>query len=217
MEVFIIVTVLWIFSVCLHEFGHALHGLLSSVTYPSISGTSVATDFVELPSQLYEHWLEQPDVLRRFAKHYQTGAPIPEDLLRRLIAAGLVPERAGAAVNVLAYVPLADLMLIEGSSALLEEWTRNLRARWAGHRAAAAAAGGHQGLWLDGKAAQAIACGAPVTPVVVGNVNPAAFGDLIRLCAQLEELLHGPADSQPDEDQPDPDQPDVNGAADAPA
>jgi peptidyl-dipeptidase Dcp len=70
-----------------HEFGHALHGLLSSVTYPSISGTSVATDFVELPSQLYEHWLEQPDVLRRFAKHYQTGAPIPEDLLRRLIAA----------------------------------------------------------------------------------------------------------------------------------
>ena len=60
-----------------HEFGHALHGLLSSVTYPSISGTSVATDFVELPSQLYEHWLEQPDVLRRFAKHYQTGAADP--------------------------------------------------------------------------------------------------------------------------------------------
>jgi peptidyl-dipeptidase Dcp len=70
-----------------HEFGHALHGLLSSVTYPTISGTNVATDFVELPSQLYEHWLEQPDVLRRFAKHYQTGEPIPEDLLRRLIAA----------------------------------------------------------------------------------------------------------------------------------
>src|SRR5215472_1232687 len=58
-----------------HEFGHALHGLLSSVTYPSISGTNVATDFVELPSQLYEHWLEQPELLRRFALHYQTGAP----------------------------------------------------------------------------------------------------------------------------------------------
>ncbi len=70
-----------------HEFGHALHGLLSDVTYPQISGTSVATDFVELPSQLYEHWLEQPDVLRRFARHYQTGAPMPEDLLQRLIAA----------------------------------------------------------------------------------------------------------------------------------
>ena len=70
-----------------HEFGHALHGLLSSVTYPSISGTNVASDFVELPSQLYEHWLEQPDVLRRFARHYQTGAPIPEELLQKLVAA----------------------------------------------------------------------------------------------------------------------------------
>ena len=70
-----------------HEFGHGLHGLLSSVTYPSIAGTSVATDFVELPSQLYEHWLEQPQVLRRFARHYQTGEPMPEDLLQRLVAA----------------------------------------------------------------------------------------------------------------------------------
>jgi peptidyl-dipeptidase Dcp len=70
-----------------HEFGHALHGLLSAVTYPMISGTSVATDFVELPSQLYEHWLEQPQVLRRFARHYQTGEPMPEDLLQRLVAA----------------------------------------------------------------------------------------------------------------------------------
>ncbi|HTV36880.1 MAG TPA: M3 family metallopeptidase, partial [Xanthobacteraceae bacterium] len=70
-----------------HEFGHALHGLLSKVTYPEIAGTSVATDFVELPSQLYEHWLEQPDVLRRFALHYQSGEPMPETLLRRLIAA----------------------------------------------------------------------------------------------------------------------------------
>jgi peptidyl-dipeptidase Dcp len=70
-----------------HEFGHALHGLLSNVTYPEIAGTGVATDFVELPSQLYEHWLEQPELLRRFALHYQTGEPMPEDLLQRLIAA----------------------------------------------------------------------------------------------------------------------------------
>jgi peptidyl-dipeptidase Dcp len=70
-----------------HEFGHALHGLLSDVTYPEISGTNVATDFVELPSQLYEHWLEQPELLRRFARHYRTGSPMPEDLLQRLIAA----------------------------------------------------------------------------------------------------------------------------------
>jgi peptidyl-dipeptidase Dcp len=70
-----------------HEFGHALHGLLSDVTYPLIACTSVATDFVELPSQLYEHWLEQPEVLRRFARHYRTGEPMPEDLLKRLLAA----------------------------------------------------------------------------------------------------------------------------------
>jgi peptidyl-dipeptidase Dcp len=70
-----------------HEFGHALHGLLSAVTYPKIAGTNVATDFVELPSQLFEHWLEQPDVLRRFARHYRSGAPMPEELLQRLIAA----------------------------------------------------------------------------------------------------------------------------------
>jgi peptidyl-dipeptidase Dcp len=70
-----------------HEFGHGLHGMLSDVTYPSLSGTSVFTDFVELPSQLYEHWQEQPQVLRKFARHYQTGEPLPDDLLKRFIAA----------------------------------------------------------------------------------------------------------------------------------
>ncbi len=70
-----------------HEFGHALHQMLSDVTYPSISGTSVARDFVELPSQLFEHWLEQPEVLQRFATHAQTGQPMPAQLLRRLLAA----------------------------------------------------------------------------------------------------------------------------------
>jgi peptidyl-dipeptidase Dcp len=70
-----------------HEFGHGLHGMLSDVTYPSLSGTSVFTDFVELPSQLYEHWQEQPQVLQQFARHYQTNEPLPEDLLKRFIAA----------------------------------------------------------------------------------------------------------------------------------
>ena len=70
-----------------HEFGHALHGMLSNVTYPSLSGTSVFTDFVELPSQLYEHWQEQPQVLRQFARHYETGEPLPDDLLKRFLAA----------------------------------------------------------------------------------------------------------------------------------
>ncbi len=70
-----------------HEFGHALHGLLSDVTYPHISGTSVARDFVELPSQLYEHWLSEPAILSEFARHYKTGAPIPADLLEKVRAA----------------------------------------------------------------------------------------------------------------------------------
>jgi peptidyl-dipeptidase Dcp len=70
-----------------HEFGHALHALLSDVTYPSISGTGVLTDFVELPSQLYEHWLEQPEILREFARHYRTGAPIPDAMIEKLAAA----------------------------------------------------------------------------------------------------------------------------------
>ena len=70
-----------------HEFGHGLHGLLSDVTYPLIAGTSVLMDWCELPSQLYEHWLQRPEILRRFARHYRTGEAIPEDQLRRLIAA----------------------------------------------------------------------------------------------------------------------------------
>jgi peptidyl-dipeptidase Dcp len=70
-----------------HEFGHGLHGMLSDVVYPSLSGTSVFTDFVELPSQLYEHWQEQPQVLRQFARHYQTGEPLPDELLQRFLAA----------------------------------------------------------------------------------------------------------------------------------
>ncbi len=70
-----------------HEFGHALHGLLSNVTYPSIACTSVSRDFVELPSQLYEHWLSQPAVLKKFARHHKTGKAMPESLLKRLQAA----------------------------------------------------------------------------------------------------------------------------------
>lgn len=70
-----------------HEFGHALHGLLSDVTYPLLSGTSVSRDFVELPSQLYEHWLEQPEVLKAHARHHRTGEPMPDALLRKLLAA----------------------------------------------------------------------------------------------------------------------------------
>jgi peptidyl-dipeptidase Dcp len=69
-----------------HEFGHALHGLLSNVTYPLIAGTAVPSDFVELPSQLYEHWLEVPDILQKYARHYRTGDPMPKPLLDKLLA-----------------------------------------------------------------------------------------------------------------------------------
>ena len=67
-----------------HEFGHALHGLNSNVTYPSLSGTAVARDYVEFPSQLMEHWLSTPEVLQRFALHYQTGKPIPQALVDKI-------------------------------------------------------------------------------------------------------------------------------------
>ena len=67
-----------------HEFGHALHGLNSNVTYPSLSGTAVSRDYVEFPSQLMEHWLATPEVLQKFALHYQTGKPIPQTLVDRI-------------------------------------------------------------------------------------------------------------------------------------
>ena len=68
-----------------HEFGHGLHGLMSDVTYPMISGTGVLQDFVELPSQLYEHWLDRPEILTRYARHYKTGEVMPKELMDRLI------------------------------------------------------------------------------------------------------------------------------------
>ena len=70
-----------------HEFGHALHQMLSNVTYESISGTSVSRDFVELPSQLFEHWMEVPEVLAEFATHAETGAAMPKDMLNKVLAA----------------------------------------------------------------------------------------------------------------------------------
>jgi peptidyl-dipeptidase Dcp len=67
-----------------HEFGHAVHGLLSDVSYPSMSGTAVVRDYVELSSQIMEHWLSTPEVLDRFARHYKTGAPCPEELIQKI-------------------------------------------------------------------------------------------------------------------------------------
>ncbi|HLV45855.1 MAG TPA: M3 family metallopeptidase [Flavobacterium sp.] len=71
-----------------HEFGHALHGLLSNVKYESLAGTSVSRDFVELPSQIMENWAEEPDVIKMFAKHYQTGETIPDEMIEKMKATG---------------------------------------------------------------------------------------------------------------------------------
>ena len=95
-----------------HEFGHALHQMLSDVTYGFISGTSVARDFVELPSQLYEHWLEVPAVLRAHARHVTTGEPMPEAMLQRLLAAGTY-DQGFATVEYVASA-LVDLAFHEG-------------------------------------------------------------------------------------------------------
>ena len=75
-----------------HEFGHALHGLSSNVTYPTLAGTAVPRDYVEFPSQLLEHWLSTPEVLQRFALHHQTGKPIPQSLVDRIKRASTFNE-----------------------------------------------------------------------------------------------------------------------------
>ena len=75
-----------------HEFGHALHGLLSDAQYPSLSGTSVTRDYVEFPSQMMENWAREPEVMKTFAKHYETGETIPDDLLKKISAAGTFNE-----------------------------------------------------------------------------------------------------------------------------
>ena len=116
--------------------------------------------------------------------------------MRRLVAAGLLPERAGQPVKAWAHISLADLLRLDGSSALQEEWTAQVRAQWAAHRAAASETGSDGGAWLDGDAAEAIACDAAMAPVVTGDVNPAVLEDLVRLCVELGKLRH--ADASPD-------------------
>ena len=113
-----------------------------------------------------------------------------QEAMRRLIAADLLPERAGQPVKALAHISLADLMMLDGSSALMQEWTTRVRAQWAAHRAAASAAGGDGGAWLDGDAARAFTCDASLTPVITAEVNLAALDDLVRLCVQLYKLGH---------------------------
>ena len=101
-----------------HEFGHGLHGLLSNVTYPSVSGTSVERDFVELPSQLYEHWLMHPEVLKRFARHYKTGKPLPESLLKKIKAARNFNQGFATVEYLAAAIVDLDLHVLEDADEL---------------------------------------------------------------------------------------------------
>src|SRR5947207_9237262 len=114
-----------------------------------------------------------------------------QEAMRRLTAAGLLPERAGQPVKAWAHVSLADLLLLDGDSALQEQWTEQVRARWAARRAHAAETGASDGAWLDGDAAAAIACDAAMAPVVTGDVNVDALEDLVRLCVELDKLQQG--------------------------
>src|SRR5216684_4402285 len=122
---------------------------------------------------------------RSHAQRYHDGL---QEAMRRLVAADLLPERAGQPVKVWAHISLADLLVLDGSSALLEEWIGSARAAWAAHRAGASVGGSDGAAWLDGDAAQAVACDASVAPVVMGEVNPAALDDLVRLCLELARL-----------------------------
>ena len=109
-----------------------------------------------------------------------------QEAMRRLTASGLLPERAGQPVKTWVHVSLADLLLLDGDSALQEEWTEQVRARWAARRPHASEAGANDGAWLDGDAAQAIACDAAMAPIVTGDVNVDALQDLVRLCVDLD-------------------------------
>ena len=106
--------------------------------------------------------------------------------MSRLIAAGILPERAGQPVKVWAHISLADLLRLDRSSALQEEWTAQVRAQWAARRAAASETGADDGAWLDGDAAEGIACDAAMAPIVTGDVNVDALQDLVRLCVELD-------------------------------
>ena len=109
-----------------------------------------------------------------------------QEAMHRLVASGLLPERAGQPVKVWAHVSLAELRAMDDGSLLETEWVTEMRIRWAARRAETAdGSGGDGGAWLDGAAARTVACDASVTPVVTGDVDLGALDDLVRLCLQL--------------------------------
>jgi Domain of unknown function (DUF222) len=123
-----------------------------------------------------------------------------EDAMRRLVASGLLPERAGQPVKLWGHVSLAELRALDDGSVLQGQWIGEMTVRWAARRAAASQTGSDGAAWLDGKAAGAVACDATIIPVVTGQVDPAALDDLVSLCLQFAG--HGPHCGSPQH--PDP-------------
>jgi hypothetical protein len=117
------------------------------------------------------------------------------EAMRRLMAAGLLPERTGQPVKAWVHIALADLLLLDADSALQDQWTAQVRARWAAHRAKASETGAPDGTWLDGDAAAAIACDAAMAPIVTGDINIGALEDLVRLCVELDGRRDGARDA----------------------
>jgi hypothetical protein len=140
---------------------------------------------------------------RTHEQRYHDGL---EEACRRLVAAGLLPERAGQPVKVTAYIHLTDLLDLDTDSKLQKEWTDRIRGQWAAARAAASLGGSDGAAWLDGDAAEGFACGATLTPVVFGTVNPGVIEDLVRFC--LELAGHGPGRCTPTHTDPDHGDPD---------
>src|SRR5690348_11346856 len=122
-----------------------------------------------------------------------------QEAMRRLVAGGLLPERAGQPVKALVHISLADLVHLNGSAALTDEWIDRIRAKWAARRAAASETGSDGSAWLDGRAAEAAACDASMTPIVTGEIDVGVLDDLVRLGAHLDRLRRdGTAPAGPD-------------------
>jgi hypothetical protein len=139
---------------------------------------------------------------RSQAQRYHDGL---EETCRRLVAADLLPERAGQPVKVTAHIHLADLLDLDIGSKLQKEWTDRIRGQWAAARAAASLGGSDGSAWLEGYAADGVVCDASVTPVVLGTINPGILQDLVRFCLDLAGHGPGRCTSTPHLDHPDPD------------
>src|SRR6516164_9049316 len=116
------------------------------------------------------------------------------DRMRRLLASGLPPRRAGQPVKALVHIYFGELRDMDRDGVLQDKWITEYRAQWAAHRAAASVTTGDGGAWLEGEAARAIACDALIIPVVTGDIDAGAVEDLIALCVCYHRVRTGASD-----------------------